>query len=388
MTAPPPTSSLRAAALVAAIALGAACAPASRDGTHPPPSRDAPRATDDHAAGRPAPSPGPGAAEHPRSPVELPEETRLANVRMLTDGGENAEAYWSWDGRRLIFQARRGDEACDRIRLMNADGSGDRVVAEVGAHTCAFFLPGDERIVFASTSVGGAECPPRPDHSQGYVWALHPSFEIYSARTDGSDVRRLTEAPGYDAEATIAPNGRIVFTSARDGDLDIYTMASDGSDVRRLTETPGYDGGPFFSPDGLRIAYRARHPTDAGELADYRRLLGQGLVRPGELDIWVMDADGTNKRRVTDLPGAQFAPAFVPDRNALIFSSNHEDPRGRNFDLYLVDLDDGSIERVTWNETFDGFPMFSPDGRHLAFCSNRANARPGETNVFVADWVP
>jgi Tol biopolymer transport system component len=306
---------------------------------------------------------------------------------MLTTRGENAEAYWSFDGRRLVYQARRGDEGCDRIRTMRPDGSRDVPVATSGAHTCAFFLPGDKRILWASTRSGGPECPPKPDHSQGYVWAVHEEYEIYSSWADGTGVRQLTHSPGYDAEATVAPDGTVVFTSARDGDLDIYTMDSDGRNVRRLTYEPGYDGGPFFSPDGSLIAYRAAHPGTEAGLADFRALLSKGLVRPSHLDLWVMSRDGSNKRRVTDLPGASFAPSFLPGNEAVIFSTNHADPKGRDFDLHLVRLDGTGAERVTWNDTFDGFPMFSPDGRRLVFCSNRGNLRPGETNVFVADWV-
>jgi Tol biopolymer transport system component len=235
---------------------------------------------------------------------------------------------------------------------------------------------------------GGPNCPEPPDMSRGYVWGLYPDYEIYTANPDGTDVRRLTDVPGYDAEATVGPDGTIVFTSVRDGDLEIYTMDADGGNVRRLTHTPGYDGGPFFSPDGSKIIYRARHPEDPAELGDYQRLLAQNLIRPGQLEIWVMDADGSNQRQVTDLGAANFAPFFTPDGQGVVFVSNHLDPRGRNFDLFLVRLDGSGLEQVTFNETFDGFPMFSPDGTRLAFCSNRGKTEPGETNVFVADWVP
>ena len=345
------------------------------------------------ATGAQAPAAGPPAAaavQHVRTPIERPEEKHLRNVRMLTDGGENAEAYWSWDGTRLVFQARRGEDGCDKIYTMKLGGEvpEQRKIVTDGACTCAYFLPGDERVIFSSTMSGGTDCPPRPDMSQGYVWGLYPDYEIYSARPDGTDVVRLTDSPGYDAEATARRDGRIVFTSVRDGDLDIYSMKSDGSDVRRLTDAPGYDGGPWFSPDGTRIIYRAHHPTDPQELADYRALLAKDQVRPGKLEIWVMNADGSDQRQVTNLGGANFAPFFTPDGQGIVFVSNHHEPRSRNFDVFLVRLDGTGLERVTYNETFDGFPMFSPDGTKLVFCSNRGTAREGDTNVFVADWVP
>jgi Tol biopolymer transport system component len=231
------------------------------------------------------------------------------------------------------------------------------------------------------------DCPPPPDYSQGYVWALY-DFDIYTANPDGSDIRTLASGPGYDAEATISRDGSsIVFTSVRDGDLDIYAMDADGGNVRRLTDEPGYDGGPFYSPDGTKIVYRAYHPTDATELADYRRLLDAGLVRPTTLDIWVMNADGSGKRRVTSTAAANFAPFFHPSGEKIIFSSNMQDPQGRNFDLYLVNLDGSGLEQVTRHADFDGFPMFSPDGTKLVFASNRGAVTEGDTNIFIADWV-
>jgi TolB protein len=321
--------------------------------------------------------------------VELrADEPRLANVRMLTNGGENAEAYFSPDARRLIFQATRpGVSACDQIFTMDTDGGNVRMVSTGrGRTTCAYFFPSGDRILYSSTHEHSPECPPVPDHSQGYVWPLHP-FDIYTARPDGSDLRKIAGSPAYDAEATISPDGsRIVFTSTRDGDLDIYVMNADGSNVQRLTDEPGYDGGAFFSYDGSKIVYRARHPETPEELADYRRLLAQNLIRPGRLDIYVMDADGSNKRRVTDNGAANFAPFMHPDGRRIIFSSNLGDPAGRNFDLYLINIDGTGLERVTTHPDFEGFPMFSSDGTKLVFASNRYQARPGETNVFIADW--
>lgn len=315
-------------------------------------------------------------------------ETHLANLRQLTFGGQNAEAYFSADGRQLIFQRTEADQGCDQQYVMNTDGSGRRRVSSgLGRTTCGYFYAGDSRILYASTVHLSDSCPPSPDMSMGYVWPI-PDFDLYTANRDGSDVRRLTTSPGYDAEATLSPDGStLVFTSTRDGDLDIYTMNVDGTDVRRLTNTLGYDGGPFFSPDGARIVYRASRPASAEAAADYTALLAEGLVRPSALEIWVMNADGSEQHQITNLGGANFAPYFHPDGQRVIFSSNHHNPTGRNFDLFMVNLDGTNLVQITTDDDFDGFPMFSPDGRQLVFASNRYGSVPGETNIFIADWV-
>ena len=318
-----------------------------------------------------------------------PGETRLRNLRMLTFAGENAEAYFSSDGQQLIFQRHgAGEYDCDQIFTMTADGGDKQVVSTgTGRTTCAYFFPSGDRIVYASTHQVGAECPAPPDYSRGYVWAIY-DYDIYVANADGSDPEVLFSSPGYDAEATISTDGsKIVFTSVANGDLDIYTMNSDGSDVRQLTDEAGYDGGPFFSADGTKIVYRAYHPTDPDELADYQALLADNLVRPGVLDIWVMNADGSDKRQLTDHNGASFAPFFHPSGEQIIFASNLHEPTGRNFDLYLINIDGSGLERVTAFDDFDSFPMFTPDGSRLVFASNRHQRVAGSTNVFIADWV-
>jgi TolB protein len=315
-------------------------------------------------------------------------ERHLSAIRQLTFGGQNAEAYFSASGAALIFQRQESDSGCDQQFVIGVDGTGmTRVSSGLGRTTCGYFFDGDRRILYASTEHASPQCPPRPDFSQGYVWALY-DYDIYAAAADGSGTRLLFRSPGYDAEATVSADGtRIVFTSMRDGDLDIYTMNVDGSRVRRLTTTLGYDGGAFFSRDGQLIVYRSYHPAAGEESAEYRRLLAQNLVRPSRMEIWVMNADGTNKRQVTRLGGANFAPYFHPDGRRIIFSSNHLNPRSRNFDLFLVNLDGTGLEQVTNSPEFDGFPMFSPDGRRLVFASNRQGRVQGETNIFVADWV-
>jgi Tol biopolymer transport system component len=316
-------------------------------------------------------------------------EPRLRNITQLTFGGENAEAYFSPDGKQLIFQATRDGAACDQMYVMNVDGRGVRRLSSgAGRTTCGYFTPDGKQVVYASTHAGGAACPPRPSYERGYVWPVYDTYDIYAGNVDGTGLRALTTTPGYDAEATIAPDGRIAFTSTRDGDMEIYSMAADGSDVKRLTSRPGPDGGPFWSRDGRRIVFRGRAIAPGAELDDYRSLLKQGLWRPTSLELFVMDRDGSNLRQVTKNGAANFAPYFTPDGTQIIFATNHPDPRGRNFDLYVVNVDGTGLEQVTFNATFDGFPMFSPDGTKIVFASNRHAAREGDTNVFIADWVP
>jgi TolB protein len=328
-------------------------------------------------------------AQTPRQSELLPDEKHLRNLKQLTFGGENAEAYFSSNGKQLIFQSTRDERGCDQIYTMNVDGSNVKMVSNGdGRTTCSYLFPGSRRILYSSTHLGDKQCPPKPDFSQGYVWAVYPSFDVFTAKPDGSDIKQLTSTPGYDAETTITLDGKkLVFTSMRDGDLDIYTMNADGSNVRRLTNELGYDGGPFWSYDGKKIVYRAHHPQTDAQKADYKRLLQQNLIRPTTLELWVMNADGSNKRQVTRNGKANFGPYFFPDGKRIVFSSNMDDPRGRNFDLYMINVDGTGLERLTFHETFDGFPMFSPDGKKLVFASNRNAAKQGDTNIFIADWV-
>jgi TolB protein len=318
-----------------------------------------------------------------------PREGRhLRNLRQLTFGGSNAEAYFSWDGKALIFQSTRDGYACDQIFMMNVDGTGVRRVSTgLGRTTCGFFLPGNQRLIYASTHEGNPACPPEPDRSEGYVWPLY-DYEIYVANADGTGLKRLTGNPGYDAEGASSPDGRrIVFTSLREGDLDIYTMDITGRDLRRLTFEKGLDGGAFFSWDGTRIVYRGYHPETREERAEYDRLLSRGLLRPRRADIFVMDADGGRKRRLTHNGAANWAPAFHPTGHQIIFASNLHAPGTGHFDLYVVNSDGTELERITFGG-FNAFPFFSPDGRQLVFSSDRHARAPREFNLFIADWVP
>jgi TolB protein len=313
-------------------------------------------------------------------------ESRIANIRQLTNGGENAEAYFSADGQWITFQSTRDGRTCDQQYVMRRDGSGLTKVSVGGKTTCGWFLPGSQRLFFASTHAADSACPVKPDPSQGYVWGIDP-FDIYTVGRDGKDLKRLTNYGVYTAEGVLSPDGKsIVFTSLKDGDLDIYTMNVDGTNVKRLTTTPGYDGGPWWSPDGKKIVYRAWHYTDPAELKAYQDLLGKRMIRPNRMELFVMNADGSNQTQITKLGGANFGPSWTPDSKRIIFSSNHRNPRSRNFDLFLVNVDGTGLERLTTHEDFDGFPMFSPDGKSLIWASNRHDAKPGETNLFLADW--
>ena len=329
-----------------------------------------------------------GSAVNPATLLAPGEEKFLANVRQLTFGGQNAEAYWSAEGTQLIFQSDEGKLPCDQIFTMRADGSDrHRVSNGEGKTTCSYFYPSADRVLYASTFRASPACPPRPDRSHGYVWALD-DYDIYSAKPDGTDIQTLFSSPGYDAEATISPDGKtIVFTSTRDGDLELYTMNADGSHVKRMTNAPGYDGGAFFSDDGKRIVYRADHPSTPEDLARYKENLARHTYAPRSLEIRIMNADGTNDHAVTANGAANFAPFFLPGGRQIIFSSNVADPKGRDFDLYTIRDDGTGLTRITYSADFDGFPMFTRDGKRLVFASNRNGKQPHETNIFVADWI-
>lgn len=329
------------------------------------------------------------------SSLSLPQENKyifegekhLKNINMLTNDGENAEAYYSFDGKKLVFQSTFDTIECDQIFTMNVDGSDKKMISTGnGRTTCAYYYPDETKIIYASTHHHNIDCPPPPDRSKGYVWKLYETFDIFLK--DGNELKQLTNTDGYDAEATVSPNGdKIVFTSLRDGDPELYVMNLDGSEQTRLTFERGYDGGAFFSPDGSKIVFRASRPVTEEQLADYNDLVENGYVRPSALEIFVMDADGKNMKQVTNLGKASFAPFFHPGGKKIIFSSNYNGDNPRDFNLWMINVDGTGLERITYNSSFDGFPMFSPDGRYLVFGSNRFNKKETDTNIFIAEWV-
>ncbi|HBF22610.1 MAG TPA: hypothetical protein DDW23_02225 [Planctomycetes bacterium] len=321
--------------------------------------------------------------------LHFPGEKHFGSIRRLTAGGENAEGYFSWSGDQLVYQATFGEMECDQVFSLDLlTGARRRISTGTGRCTCAFWMPEDRGIIFASTHGDNPNCPPAPDYSGGYVWKIYPGYDLWVRDFETGSLTSLAPAPGYDAEAVVSPDGQwIAFTSMRSGDLEVWIMKPDGTGLKQLTNGLGYDGGPFFSPDSSRIVYRSWHPKSETETARYKTLLDQNSIEPMALQIRTMDLKGNQKVQVTNNEAANFAPYFHPDGRRIIFSSNLADPKGRNFDLYLIGDDGKGLERVTTCPSFDGFPMFSRDAKRLVFASNRANAKPRDTNLFLAEWI-
>ncbi|MBN4070788.1 PD40 domain-containing protein [Olleya sp. AH-315-F22] len=325
----------------------------------------------------------------------FPEETHFKSLRQVTFGGDNAEAYWSFDDKQIIFQSnnKNWNISCDQMFLMDADETFDSIIPPIistgkGRTTCAYFLPDNKHIIYASTHLNADECPEAPIRKEGkYVWPIYDSYDIFVADLKGNIVNQLTNENGYDAEPTVSPKGdKIVFTSTRGGDLELYTMNIDGGDVKQITFELGYDGGAFFSPDGSKIIFRSSRPKTEAEIKEYKDLLAEGLVQPTNMELFICNADGSDLQQLTFLGNANWSPFFHPSGEKILFSSNFESERGFPFNLYLIDIDGKNLERVTHSETFDAFPVFSNDGKKLIFSSNRNNGGNRNTNLFIAEW--
>ena len=328
--------------------------------------------------------------------LKYPGEKHFKNVKQLTYKGDNAEGYWSFDGKKLVFQAHNenwGDH-CDQIYVMDAfkglsgpDDKAKLVSTGKGRTTCSYFLPGDSLILYASTHEGGENCPPEPEKTEGYVWAIYPTYDIYVADLNGKIKKKLTDAPGYDAEATVSPKGdKIVFTSTRSGDIELWTMDIDGSNQKQITHDLGYDGGAFFSPDGKKLIFRSSRPKTKEEIKKYKDLLAKNLVEPTDMELFICNVDGSDLKQITHLGNANWSPYFHPSGKKVLFSSNHKSKKGFPFNLFMVNLDGTGLEQITYGHVFESFPVFSPDGKYLVFASNRNNGGTRDTNLFLAEW--
>ncbi|MBM3416129.1 MAG: hypothetical protein FJY20_06710 [Bacteroidetes bacterium] len=331
--------------------------------------------------------------------LQYPEEIHFKNIQQLTFGGDNAEAYWSYDGKMLVFQRTHVKDGvpCDQIFIGKVPRKkGEKfeykmVSSGKGRTTCAFFTKDNKHIIYASTHLGGAECPPVPDRSKygnKYIWPLYASYDIFMSGLNGKIVKQLTHSKGYDAEATLSPDGKkMIYTSTKDGDIELYIMDLETGKERRITNMLGYDGGAWFSPDGTKLIWRASRPKTETEIKEYKDLLAENLVAPTNMEVWVANADGSNARQVTSYGQANWAPAYMPDSKRIIFASNHEYKRGFPFNLYTINEDGSNLQKISRDKGFDAFPMFSPDGNKIVFCSNRNNGGTRDTNVFIADWM-
>lgn len=330
--------------------------------------------------------------------ILYPEEKHLRNVQQLTFGGDNAEAYWSYDGKYIVFQRTSPKDGipCDQIYMGKVPVKGEKFTYKListgkGRTTCAFFTKDGKHIIYASTHLAGDDCPPVPDrkkYGNKYIWPLYNSYDIFMADLNGNIVKQLTHSNSYDAEATLSPDGKkMIYTSTKDGDIDLYIMDLKTGKEKRITHLLGYDGGAWFSPDGKKIIWRSSRPKTEAEIKEYKELLAEGLVAPTNMEVWTANADGSNAKQITHLGQANWAPSFMHDSKRIIFASNHEYKRGFPFNLYTINEDGSNLQKVSRDKGFDAFPMFSPDGKKIIFSSNRNNGGTHDTNVFIADWV-
>ncbi len=332
------------------------------------------------------------------SGIIFAQENNLKNIQKLTFGGDNAEAYFSPDGKKLTLQVTNPEIGahCDQIYLLdlnkkNIETKDLKLVSTGdGRTTCSFFMPDGKHILYASTHEANKECPakPKPRTDGKYLWPIYAEFDIYVADLNGKITKKLTNEKGYDAEAVVSPDGKyIVFTSTRSGDLELWRMDIDGKNLKQLTSGLGYDGGAFFSHDSKKLVFRSSRPTSEKDVKEYKELLAENLVAPTNMEIYTMNIDGSDLKQITHLGKANWSPYFHPSDKKILFSSNHHSTRGYDFQIYSIDVDGKNLKQITYESEFNAFPMFSHDGKKLVFSSNRNAGKQHETNVFIADWV-
>jgi TolB protein len=325
-------------------------------------------------------------------------EKHFKNIHQLTFGGDNAEAYWSYDSKYLIFQRTNPKEGiqCDEMFVGKVPTQAGekfepkKISSGKGRTTCGFFMKDGKHIIYASTHLGADSCPSVPDrkkYGNKYIWPLYNSFDIFMADMDGKIVKQLTNSPYYDAEATISPDGKkMIYTSTKDGDIDLYIMDLKTGKEKRFTNILGYDGGAWFSPNGKKIIWRASRPKTEADIKEYKDFLAEALVAPTNMEVFTANIDGSNVKQVTNFGNANWAPCYMPDSKRIMFASNHQSKRGFPFNLFTINEDGSGLEKISAEKSFDAFPMFSPDGKKIVFCSNRNNGGTRDTNIFVADW--
>ena len=328
-----------------------------------------------------------------KSEIYYEQEKHLKNIKQLTFGGDNAEAYFSFDDSKLVFQLKNPEIGVDCDQIYNHDMQKSMpplVSTGLGRTTCSYFMPGDSNILYASTHLGDNNCPEEPKKREdgAYVWPIYQDFDIFVSDMNGNIIKQLTNSPGYDAEATVSAQGdKIVFTSDRTGDLELFTMDIDGDNINQVTYGLGYDGGAFFSPDGTKLIFRSSRPETKEEIIEYKQLLSEGLVKPTEMELYICNIDGSDLTQITNLGKANWSPFFHPSGEKILFSSNHKTEAGYPFNLFMVNIDGTGLEQITFDNVFDAFPMFSYDGKKLVFSSNRNNGGTRSTNMFIADWI-
>lgn len=326
-----------------------------------------------------------GSGELDPSQVALQEGKFVENIRQLTNEGQSGEGYFSPDGKRVIFQAIRGEHPFYQIYIKDlASGQEKRVSTGQGRTTCAFFHPTENKIIYASSHLDPnrdkevdaelkklAEARRNPGARRGYSWAFDPFMDIFELNLDTNELKQLTSVAGYDAEGSYSADGkRIIFASCRNGPgADIYIMDADGKNVKQLTDSPGYDGGPFFSPDGTKVIFR-------------------GEVRKRHyLQLFVMNVDGTGLWQLTENDAVNWGPYWHPNGKHIIYSTSVHGHQ--NYELYLMPVETGKAKRVTFWHGADVLPVFSGDGKKLMWTSKRGKDKAGQfsSQLFIADWV-